>query len=427
MGKSIWFLLSLALSTSILAERLLADERSPTSLRYQVSAEMDYVTDEMAKLNKLPSAALVGRQEMFSPQPAVLSRGFGLTKARVALHWVHSQKSMLTMVLRPDALSRAPDPASGEDRVVREFDGRAGETYRLAPSLNLLDAYQLHLVAGQSMRLSFGVFESIIDERQSFRTPLEFGLKVQLPEKLSAVSLRWGEGDLSLPTAQRPRPGKWKFELWGWQAHEDRLEAFEPTVTNLDRAPSAKDPYIGVATGVFWRESPLYDISSHIAYGARRQDQQRVEELWLHFRLASELETLGHPLKVAFDLRLLKEDWAGAAADNVRALLQQSAALNAAWRFQSSSQLLAALSVGESERHGSNERMGRNTYRGWQSVLGYQYLVGEHCDFGLQYSYEDRRRRGVDGSSGSFSVAQPDLKSLHRIAISANYMLGASL
>src|SRR5258708_5062779 len=120
--------------------------------------------------------------------------------------------------------------------VAREWDRRAGTTYQPMPRVELLDAYEMNVVAGGCGGVGAGVYESLEVDRSAYPEVLEFGLNVHLPRKFSGMSLLWHPHDAA---TQQIGPQSFYVKLTALQGHEDRAEVWDQSSKSYDQAPTA--------------------------------------------------------------------------------------------------------------------------------------------------------------------------------------------
>lgn len=326
-------------------------------------------------------------------------RALGLKRARLALDWRTQAASRLHLVFRPDAVNRAGVP-------VREADTRAGDHYRLMPTVKLLDAYDVTIYPLSSFSTSIGVFEELAPIRQSYAPALDFGLRVQLPAKFSGLRLRWRDQrngpDLVTPVAA----GSLLAEVYAVAGDNDRLEASGSRTGAFDEAPVAADPYVGGAGVISY--FPLNELEVSALGGmldAKASDAvdspgKRSEAFGQITAVAQVFTRTAIPAKVSLDLRTSSESWRGGLPGTPKPapLAQRSGAVTLSARVLPQAWYLIGAQLGSSQKAVATQPDQTVSTSGWQLETGLLGSLGSDLSLQLMMSAERRK----NGSRGAF-------------------------
>lgn len=396
--------MTLALPLILLAS--VANSPAATSVGYQVDASMLQV-DSFTKLNPIGETNV---------KPAT-SRSVGLGKLRLGIDFQTGQEGLLTLIFRPDAANRS---LNSDNANSREIDTRAGEAYRLSPSLRLLDAYQLHVYRSGSLDLALGVWENMAQDLTVYKDPLDFGLEVRLPSKFSGAALGWTHSTQAL--------GLMHASLRIYQGDEDRVESLGRSDEQFEQAPIAKDSIQALALDMELHPSQTWTVGIVGGYGDSPDFGGRRSEQFLQFVTHWNSFINKKNMRLTLDARQSEERW-NKTNTRVAPRIQKSASLTTAYTIFPNHTVLTGFSLGSSQHAKDDKILDQvRTFQGWQVEAGYQTEISQSLFIKLMLDLERRRLKMPGASeSGGFSVEDHRRSTNRRIGLEINYNIHGSV
>lgn len=358
-------------------------------------------------------------------QAGVGPRTFGLWRASWDFQAYERNFSKLNFRLRPDALTqrRLPD-GKMEDGV--DVDTRAGTVYRPLPPIHFLDTYEVELVQSPSLSWAIGVKDSLAHELRRFPPPQAFGLEVQLPRKLNAVSVNWEVRSPVPPGQELISDQRWNFAIVAAEGRGDRGVSLGDSSKSFDRGMVAQDPYRGLALLV--NRKLGQDSELGLTVGSMEQGLaggKILEQFCQVFGQVYRGKVIGVD-QVGFDFRYSVENWRNFDLD-FTPLRQESISAFVRKNFSENWNGLGAFGWGRSERHESLENGRMTPYFGWQLESGVEYSSGRYLSVSATASHENRKKQLEDGTSiGAFGSGKGQTHVLSRMALLVSYQLGNS-
>lgn len=174
--------------------------------------------------NNKPKIGLIHNNVLLEPhlEADTSAASMGLKKARFVWDWSQGKRNGLTLVFRPDALSQPQPYENPKQRY--EPDYRAGDVVDSSPTIEFLDAYQIHLSPFSALSVSLGVFENLAKSAGTYCTDLPFGLKILPVSKTFALLFSWA-----------PEGGKNK-------SFDVDIAVYQGSNERGEQPPSAMDP-----------------------------------------------------------------------------------------------------------------------------------------------------------------------------------------
>ena len=293
-------------------------------------------------------------------QPRTL--GLSLFKLSADLHSQYG--SGVAFVLRPDVTIYSQNPN-------RDVDFRSGQPYRKAPSLKLLDQYQIYIDPIEQMKIHFGVFDQLNFNRTSYFDVIGFTGEVILPRKFSAVFINWGECS-NIPTVSKPTPScDLSYDLFVFQGDDDRAETHLPSDKTFDSAPTANDPYQGLAGRIFWQKH-FFSTGILLSFINRAEVDAKIARQSLQSITNFTYDIWSLSQRTSFDLRYEKETFTS-DVNSLEDLAQNSLELSHAFDVNNESAVLAAFRYGTSERR--DGILKKNQFKFRQIEIGLQHII----------------------------------------------------
>lgn len=399
-------LVTAVLACATVAARGQTPEAQPAqaaTLNYTIDAGLIYID----RLTRPPHGGSIGPVARTSTAAALETpRTLGLDRMRIAMDWETQRSASLHLVLRPDSANRRDESASPVQP--RETDSRAGDDpYRPAPTIRLLDAYQLTLKPGTSLAGSFGVFEGLALPPPAYPETLGFGLAVSLPAKFSGARGRWER-------APEAGQGQLSAEVYVIQGDEDRAEAFGLKAGTRDSAPVARDPYAGGAAHLSWIPSQALALEFVGGYLEGADAGTRRSEVMAQLTAASKIPLSGKGLNLGLDGRYAQERWRGAPLDP---RTQHSLVLTAAWHLSNATAVLLGAMQGKTEH-------ATDSVSGFGIEAGVLRSLGQGLTLQLMLSHEKRERKTPGAPTlGGFHDADGNHGTARRMGLELSYLL----
>ena len=352
-------------------------------------------------------------------QPITPQRTLGLKEMRMDLSWTEIDKTILELTLRPDAeLKRYQDP--GEDP--KDYDTRAGQVYKSAPAIHLLDSYRLNILQGQSLVFTFGVLDELSPYYTSYPTPLTFGLLTILPQKCSAVKILLKKSQTIEPTAQPKTPGTIIGSITVFEGDRDRGELIYPQSQTYDRASSGFDPYRGIALSIAFIPDSSNEFGLFGGYSDSLDTNSKESENFYQLFASTIIRAQNKPLKISLDARYSRSSWDKTTL-NVRTLEQLSASLTASYKLLSDQWVAIGGHIGKSDQHLAADASQADQFRGWQIDLGIIKAVSKTTNISLFVNQEDRKDYNGNLTTGGFKNDSGTQASLKRLALEFAYSI----
>lgn len=388
-----------------------------TTLNYDVDLSLAYID----RLTRSDNDMVSGDGAGFTLAAPDKPRTLGLRRARFAVDWRSVKGTRLFLVLRPDAMNRVQQ--DGLTTPAREVDTRAGEPYRPAPTIRMLDAYQITINALSSLSASAGVFEELATPLRSYPALLGFGLEVRFPAKFSALRLRWHDQVEIAPTGALPP--RIRADLYVMQGNEDRAEAFAKKNRTADTAPAASDPYTGGASYVSFSPSPKTELGLLVGFDDSAEAGGKRNEVFgsLAGRTAWKIASVEG--NVSLDVRYAKETWRNTTTD-IKSRTQLSEAVTSSVKVGPRAWVLVGLANGQSDQPASAlEQDKLTTVSGWDAEAGVLTSLGAGLDLQLMLSQERRTQKtqGGGGKQGGFVTDDGARSSVRRVGLELRYLL----
>ena len=346
------------------------------------------------------------------------TRTLGLRRASLGISAKRPGSSILALTLRPEAASNRGEP------IARDFDSRAGSTYRATPRIVLLDEYRLTFEQQSSYSLGIGVFNQIAPFRASYPQILAFGLEAKLPEKSLAIRLTWKSlGPHQSVPNDNAASGR-SFDLYVMEGREDRGELLSRSTRSNDSAPSASDPDRGLALATNHQWSEALDYGGTFGYiDTRLSDSGHLNELFGALYGAFRFRLIGqYPSRMTWDSRVSREYWRG-GGQRFHSLQQLSHALTLSHEVMPKAFLVWGLHYGMSQRHPQGESANLVVFEGIQGDLGLIRQYDDNLSFSLMTSSESREQVQDGTRSGGFDNEIARRGALKRFAFEIRYMV----
>ena len=350
------------------------------------------------------------------------ARGLGLEYVKLGLSWHYHESSQLHLNLRPDAsLPRGKEGAQSQ-----AVDTRAGDIYKPASPVQLLDSYQLILQLGPSAYLAVGVWEELARYEMSYSPLIAYGLQVKLPEYFSGLKLSWG-GQEDKPKLPGSFNSKFAYEIIAIQGDNDRAEYIGGREQPFDQALIVSDPYVGGAARVLWWPFEGNQLSFLFGYGEEGDGPTRSTQTYGDFGLIQQLSSSIRPVLISWNARYMLESFNHSAQD-LDSLYQFSfSGTSSIWMLPQHRFLLGA-HIGRSERHSSISNSENVLHYGHQMDLGWSYHFAPGLN--LQFMLSEEHREVVnenDEIEDAFRSAGEVKKMLRRFAIAIQYQVDQGL
>ena len=350
------------------------------------------------------------------------ARTIGLEHLKLGLVWQYHETSKLVLNLRPDAVL-ARDSDGNQNKPV---DTRAGDLYKTASPIQLLDSYQMLFYLGPTAHLAIGVWEELVAYEMSYNPLLAYGLLVQLPQYFSGFSLSWG-GQGAKPRLPGTFEAKFAYELIFIQGDNDRSEQIGGSNQAFEEAPVADDPYVGGAARMLWWPFEGYRISMLLGYGVEKSGLAKSTQTYGDLGLLQQLSSSIRPVQLNWNARYLLESFEH-PNQKLAPLYQFSfSGTSSIWVFPEHRLLLGA-HIGRSERHASTPSTENILHYGHQMDLGWDYHFAPGLNLQLMLSEEHREIvRENDQIEDAFRSLQEVKKMLRRFAIAIQYQVDQGL
>lgn len=406
-----------------------AASASSLSIHYNIDAGLVFI-DQLKRPNtsgdNIPysdqfSSKKDGRQPNRSSQSFQLqesnegSRTLGLKHFKLDFRIESLEDTALSFRLRPDAPLERQENSDNS-----EFDGRAGEVYRAAPAIELLDAYDISLVLGDQARMSAGVFQEIAPLVTSYQSPLEFGLMTITPQKVSGLKLEYETRVPDSPSAQAKIRDGAVYRVWIHNGARDRAEFNQSKSGSYDRAPSGADANMAMALGAQFDFDQRQNAIVTVGYGDTGISDGHVNELFIQLAYSRVMQLNKFTLKGSIDSRLSKERW-DLESSRRPELEQQSLSLTALFDFGHDYVLAQGLHYGQSDRYWQDNPQ-KETFSGWQIDMGLIHKNFQHLNLGAFLSIESRKS-SLPGNSDGFRSGSDSSSYLMRMALEIGYLL----
>lgn len=401
-------------------------------LHYEVFFAMDYL-NEIEKPRSAKTDLLQPLDEVGYATP----KTYGLKLLKAVFSWEALSATKLNLVLRPDALNRKDEAATGMGvtQEASEFDSRAGDVYKPAASVRFLDAYQIS-TQHKELSLAVGVWEDLGNSRGSYVPLTQFGLMVMLPQKFSGICLGWNKFPFvpsSLNEENGDQQTRLSFEVFVIQGDQDRAESLKRNDETYDVTPTAKDPYFGGGAYVGWQ--PFKNIEFGILSGVddSKAEGVRKQEVFGQGVIVAKSVIVKLPTKIDFDARYARETWQ-TSGSAIAPLSQQSASLSSSSLATEKLFSLVGIHMGRSERHRNYdptkvmEGQDMNSVKqifGYQLEAGFKYVVSSGLDVEMLISREFREETDAAGQKqGAFGDEGDKKHIINRLGLELAYVVG---
>ncbi len=345
------------------------------------------------------------------------TRTLGLNYFALSLHLRHKDSSFY-INFRPDANLRR----NGEvNSLSTEWDSRSGDVYQAAPSIRLLDLYELRLLDTDSYLFSYGVFDRVENYQFFYSNRMEFGLRPQFPRKYSALKFSWKTNyDDPNTSLEKGNYSGYHITVMTLENTNDRHEKLTKSDHSDDLAPSSLDPYTGGALVIKWINHNQSTLSLFSGYLDSKVDFGKKNQLLASIAGQTYLKIDDSPLLISYESRFVKERWT-ISEGRIPEVEQISHQLELTYPRSQWEKLFLSFAIGTSERPIDSNTGNLATHRGQQLVLGYQKRIFRHLALTFLLSDETREKEEFGIKSGGFSIHNTDEKRLNRIALEISY------
>lgn len=348
-------------------------------------------------------------------------RTLGLSHMGLGFSTTHEKFGGLSVGLRPDERNYQKD---GD--VYRDFDPRSGSPYRKAPTIKLLDTYELHIDPIEQMTLRFGVFDHLAFANQSYPNFFGFTGRVELPKKFSGLSIEWGN-TRGVPTIAQPEPTHTLVAgVMIFQGNEDRAETYGTTSDSFDTAAEAQDSYLDGAAHIVWTPAERMRFVTLIGGGSTKIPAGKSTEVFAQLLSDVAFDVGKTVVTLSLDLRRDQEsfDFADLHPPD---LVQQSGELFSTIRFKPETWLLLGARYGTSERHNSTSQA-KLLFNFLQGELGFLHQIHRDLSVATLLSNESHNGQNDQGdAAGALQMNGKEEKSLKRFLFTLQYQLGRPL
>ena len=414
---------SLLLPFGLLSTNAEAKDVSEPGFSYNVNLDLSYI-DLLRRPDtsgvSLPGAIVSDRKTLpLADTSSSPQRSLGLKQMRIDLAWEEPEKTILELTLRPDAeLRRYQD--LGEE--AKEYDSRAGQVYRSAPAIHLLDAYRLNILQGKNLSFIFGVLDEITPYYTSYPTPLTFGLLTMLPQKCSAIKILLKKREGLAPTIEPATASTLIGTITVFEGDRDRSELIAPQEKTYDRATSSLDPYRGIAISI----ANIPDASSEYGVLAGYVDSLapdgKESENFFQMFASTIIRAQNKPLKISLDARYNRSSW-DKTARNIKTLEQVSSSLTFSYKLLSDQWIALGGHVGKSDQHLPTDLTKAEHFQGWQIDLGVIKAISPTTNILFFVNQEDRKDFDGATTTGGFKNDSGNQSSLRRFALEFAYTI----
>ncbi|MFW7381839.1 MAG: hypothetical protein ACOH5I_23740 [Oligoflexus sp.] len=409
-----WLGMSLSCSVTAMAEEV--NISNFQRLNFAYDAELSLVLFDALDPNALSQTI----NQTANSSNGSSSRVLGLRRSVINLSWKHLGISELHLSLRPDAMIQRQNPPAN---VQREIDTRAGDTYRPAPSLQLLDTYELAIVPGDDFRLGLGVFDNFQALESAYESSLEFGLEARLPQKFAAYFVNWTLKPVDVPRLAGPGLSQsYRFTFWGFEGREDRREQIGSRRLTDDAGPVGQDPYLGGAVSFEAYPVENWQYSIVGGYSDSKVEFGRVSELFAGVAIAWQGDVLKSFSKIHWQSQWARERWRVSQA-RLAGLQQLSHSLTSRHHLQQNWHLLLGFQLGSSEQHATHDPGERAVSTGHKYDLGVEYLQGNFLSYQFLIATEVRARIENGVKDGAFMIDGEAQRRLNRFGLAVSYRI----
>ncbi len=368
-----------------------------------------------------PSAIGVYSNAAHVPDSMHAERGLGLRHAKIDMSLENQNSSKLYVLLRPDAINTRSDVAT---ETPRETDTRAGDVYRSAPDIRLLDAYQISIRPGTGMSMSVGVWEMLSIPALAYEQILQPGLDVLMPAKFSALRLRWTKLQPVDPANVEKRQKGFVSDFYIVQGDRDRVEKNSGSRSADDHAPGANDPHFGGALVINWLPADQWSLQVTSGSLTAEDAAGKVNDVFRELNAIWRYSGILHGLTSSLLVKQSKETFRDTAA-SIDDRLNQSASVLIALGVVPGTSLLTGVSFGKGEWPEEELKPFDNAdFDGSQFEIGFQNSPGK--DLLLQgVLVQERRLRKEPGTPeiGGYATADGRSREIRRLALQLSYQM----
>jgi hypothetical protein len=405
-----------------------AAPQTANSFTYNLYADFSYITlleapySSSSGLPKMQLAAAEDQKSFLAPPSSASGvapkRTFGLKMLKADLSWTETNRIIFDLTLRPDAtLKRYQD----QTEEAREFDSRAGEVFKEASPITLLDSYRISILQGESLTYTAGVFESLTPYYIAYPIPLAFGLHTMFPEKFAGLKVAFSTQDEKLPTAQAEARSRNIYSLTVLEGDRDRGELLAPSARTHDRATSASDAYKGVAFSFSHVDASGSEYGFLIGNNDSKRTFGKESELIAQLFSVIPLKFKVHMVKLGLDTRYARTSWSQ-TRQRYHTLEQASGSLSMSYNLHNDQWLALGGHVGSMEKHIPDSTTETDQYRGWQVEMGYIKALSQTTQLSFFANHESRDiYRGSKKRGGFQDSSEASASTLKRFAIELSY------
>ncbi len=343
------------------------------------------------------------------------SRSMGLSMIRLGVA-VELPHTAFDLVLRPDAASRDPE-AGGK---VYELDRRSGLSYRTAPRIRLVDAFEIRILGSGQTIFGIGSYERMIRDVAAYQPVLEFGLAVRMPRRYDALRVQTTLFTNQEAFAQAEPATGWQIALQAFQGREDRaLEFADSQSGRFDQGPLAADPYLGFA-GELRKFNPRWSHNLLLGQETSATVNQKADEVFGQLGTIYNWADSSNPASLAVDFRYSAEDFK-TAGQRRPSLKQVSGSVTASTKVVQRHWLCFGYSIGTSERPRPSDIEKKETHSGSQFEVGTRHELTEQLELRIFANQERRLVRSGGNRHGGFGDGQKIDDHVDRFAIELAY------
>ncbi len=334
-------------------------------------------------------------------------RSLGLRSSEFQLGIENFHQSLLSLALRPEVFGKESLPGEGAPR---DFDSRTGSVYRKKPFIFLLNQYQVGILYGDQMKLSFGVWEKFIVSQFPFSDINEFGLLVQLPNNFSGFRT-----DLRRPLNSKSQVDVSMLVLRG---RGERVDHLASNSQSLDVSTSSLNPYWGGAILLHWLIEANFDGSFLAGFEERREFEGKVQEAYAGIFLIKQFRLWDRRLALGLDSRAAFERWFRNLVARP-ALLQASSSLFGRVELFQSIDFILGLQIGKSDRFNAKTQE-EAVFTGKEIDIGFLVNLKKNLSFSAILSDEERFVTDNGRKSGRF-IQGDDKDRIVRVGFDLRY------
>ncbi len=344
----------------------------------------------------------------------------GLSRAQIDFSWQRYSRYYLNMTMRPDALMREEQISEG-NIYPREIDRRAGDSYRPSSSIRLLDTYDITINMEDQFVYRLGVLENLVSEVSAYNSILDFGLKVEFPEKFFGMQISLNSKSSNQDEKMEAKPS-YNLDLTVFEGRDDRMEA-QTFRSKIDtKVSSAQDPYRGLAAAAYMNLLENMQLGLMFGYVDNEVFDYIYREQFGDFSVSYLYFDANTPLRFALDMRLASEKVSG--SEQRPTLRQQSIGATISANFRKESWLIFGFHFGKSERINEGESSEKDEFSGLQFDIGVIREITKGFDVKFALANEERNINFYDGTTkGAFEINNRPEKRVQRLGLEVSYKI----